>query len=399
MLDKAAAVPGDYGWVAPTYQVDQRGIDAFTQITGGALNICEIKGGGKVPQYASICGGKSRCHFLSAAKPDPIRGYGFLGLAVDDAPFIKKTTWEYIIRPTIAQTMGWAILVGTPKGRNWFHSEHIKGQSAEHPDYDSFHFASNESPFFHQSEWDLLKAEMPDDVFRQEYMAEFLEDSAGVFKGINNCHTTSGMHCTCKGSMVVGIDLAKHVDYTVLIAICPRCGSCREMMRFHRLNWPIMKQRIVEFVLRHNGRAIIDATGVGDPIYDDLRSAGLSIDPVKFTEQRKAELIQGLMVAIEQRHITWPADWEVLNDELRVFEYQIAPISRRISYNAPDGFHDDCVIALALATSGIGNFIRPRLSIADGGESLQQEIRQLDQEIMSNPNLSDEEKAELLNRE
>ena len=104
------------------------------------------------------------------------------------------------------------------------------------------------------------------------------------------------------------------------------------------------------------------------------------------------------MVAIEQRLVSWPAEWEVLTDELERYEYQIGPTGK-ISYNAPDGFHDDCVMALALAVSGIHGYIRPRLSIADGGESLQQEIRQLDQEIMSNPNLSDEEKAELLNRE
>ena len=61
-------------------------------------------------------------------------------------------------------------------------------------------------------------------------------------------------------------------------------------------------------------------------------------------------VLQRLVVAIEQRQIGWPAAWEVLTDELKRYEYQITP-SGNITYNAPSGYHDDCVIALALANS------------------------------------------------
>ena len=86
------------------------------------------------------------------------------------------------------------------------------------------------------------------------------------------------------------------------------------------------------------------------------------------TSQSKTELIQRLIVAIEQRQVSWPgtarefrsqksearmgmkvgSNWEVLTAELKRYEYTIMP-SGGISYNAPSGFHDDCVIALALA--------------------------------------------------
>ena len=365
-------------------------------ITSGNPAACEIKGGGSIPRYASIRGGYSKCHFLTADKPDPIRGYGFTGIVIDDAPFIKKTTWEYVIRPTLAQTMGWAALVGTPKGRNWFHEEDQKSKTQA--DHESFHFPSNENPYFPQSEWELLQNEMPADVFRQEYMAEFLEDSAGVFKGLTHCLNITGEFCKCGGHKIIGVDLAKHVDYTVLIAICPRCGCCSAFERFNRIDWPLQKARIADFAKKNKGRIIIDATGVGDPIYDDLRGAGIIIDPFKFTEQSKRQIVQGLMVAIEQRMVSWPAEWNILTEELERYEYQIGPTGK-MSYNAPDGFHDDCVMALALAVSGIHGYIRPRLSIADSGESLRQDIDQLDEEIKNNPNLTEEEKRELLKRD
>lgn len=58
----------------------------------------------------------------------------------------------------------------------------------------------------------------------------------------------------------------------------------------------------------------------------------------------------GKIVAVEQRQIGWPAAWSTLTDELKRYEYAITP-KGSITYNAPSGYHDDCVIALALANS------------------------------------------------
>jgi hypothetical protein len=59
-------------------------------------------------------------------------------------------------------------------------------------------------------------------------------------------------------------------------------------------------------------------------------------------------LIQRLIVAVEQQKVSWPAEWKVLTNEMQRYEYEITARGR-ISYNAPAGYHDDCVIALALA--------------------------------------------------
>ena len=51
----------------------------------------------------------------------------------------------------------------------------------------------------------------------------------------------------------------------------------------------------------------MDATGVGDPVFDDLRRALPHVEGFKITVQTKRELVQGLMVAVEQRRVAWPA--------------------------------------------------------------------------------------------
>lgn len=76
--------------------------------------------------------------------------------------------------------MGWATLISTPNGRGWFYDLHTRGRDPQETDYASFHFASNTNPYFPAQEWDEARRTLPHDVFRQEYMAEFLEDSAGI---------------------------------------------------------------------------------------------------------------------------------------------------------------------------------------------------------------------------
>jgi hypothetical protein len=438
LLDRGGCESGgDYGWVAPTYNVAERGVEAFRTIAEGFVRVV-----GRMPTRVEFEGnaGPVRIWFLSADNPDNIRGYGFRGIVVDEAAMIPKDVWHFVLRPTIAQTMGWAVFVSTPKGRNWFFDLFTRGMDALEPDYTSLSFPSNASPFFPESEWEDARRTLPEDVFRQEYMAEFLEDSAGVFRNVDGCLIweeedvgTTDVHglsriedgeekegffttTRCARSrkaeegggeagrgeespqrtqrtqrirdfrkdddvgwrrekvrdVVVGCDVAKHTDFTVLIAMDAATGRCFAMERFNHLDWPVQKERILSFARNVRGRLILDATGVGDPIYDDLKRVYPDVEGFKLTNASKTQLIQRLIVAVEQRKVCWPGtracgtvpgepacgrnfdgidgmgQWDVLTSELKRYEYAISPTGV-ITYNAPAGYHDDCVIALALA--------------------------------------------------
>ena len=371
---------GDYGWVAPTYNVAERGIEAFRDIADGFIQVC-----GRAPCRVEFKGpaGTVRVWFLSADNPDNIRGFGFQGLVIDEAASISRDVWHYVLRPTIAQTLGWAVFVSTPKGHNWFYDLYSRGIDPEEMDYASFSFPSKASPYFPAKEWEEAQRSLPEDVFRQEYQAEFLEDSAGVFKGIDGCLIleTGNSKLETPRQVVIGCDVAKHTDWTVLIAMDAESGRCFAMERFNQLDWPIQKERIVAFARKWRGRVILDATGIGDPIYDDLRRVLPDIEAFKLTAASKLALVQRLIVAVEQRQVCWPAgrvstarsakdtkvcdgkilatdgaevrgldagNWEMLTAEMKRYEYAISPTGG-ISYNAPAGYHDDCVIALALA--------------------------------------------------
>jgi len=378
---------GEFGWVAPTYNVAERGVEAFKTICGDVVTVI-----GRAPcrvEIPGVNGGPlSRVWFLSADNPDNIRGFGFRGLVIDEAASIPVDVWHYVLRPTIAQTLGWAVFVSTPKGRNWFYDLFTRGLDPSETDYASFRFPSNASPYFPAKEWEEAKRTLPADVFRQEYEAEFLEDSAGVFRNVEGCllRDEGGNLRPEEGgrSVVIGCDVAKHTDWTVLIAMDAETGRCFAMERFNHLDWPIQKERILGFVRKYRGRLILDASGVGDPIYDDLKQVCGDIEAFKFTAPSKTALVQRLIVAVEQRKVSWPAgsaprrneghegsfdgmnrmaNWDVLTSEMKRYEYQISP-SGGISYGSPSGYHDDCVMALALAnhrrweTETCGNMLR-----------------------------------------
>jgi hypothetical protein len=263
---------------------------------------------------------------------------------------VPPDVWNYILRPTIGQTMGWAVFISTPKGRNWFYDLFTRGEDPQEPDYAAFQFASSDSPYFPSLEWADAKRTLPADVFKQEYEAQFLEDSAGVFRNVSSCLFPE-RSLTLEdraGAVVIGCDVAKHTDFTVLVAMNQRTGRCFEMERFNQLDWPIQKDRILAFARKWQGRLILDATGVGDPIYDDLAWRTSNIEPFKFSSTSKVELVQRLIVAVEQQRVSWPAEWQALTNEMQRYEYEISARGR-LSYNAPSGFHDDCVMALALA--------------------------------------------------
>jgi hypothetical protein len=129
---------------------------------------------------------------------------------------------------------------------------------------------------------------------------------------------------------------------------CARVGGLARRCAWRRSCW--IGAAAIRFH-RLGGQLVMDATGVGDPVFDDLRREFPDTEGYRITAQSKRELVQGLMMAVEQRRVTWPAAWEVLTAEMRRYEYAAGP-SGQVTYSAPSGYHDDCVMALALAVWG-----------------------------------------------
>jgi len=118
------------------------------------------------------------------------------------------------------------------------------------------------------------------------------------------------------------------------------------------LDWTIQKSRIQEAAGKWNGaRVILDSTGLGDPIYDDLRLSGNTVKGVSLSGQEKHRLMVQLALALEKETVKFPNE-RVMVRELENCQRKALPQARYDHWEAPSGQHDDCVVALALMVDG-----------------------------------------------
>ncbi len=292
--------------------------------------------------------------FRSADTPESVEGFGYDKGFLNEAGIILRNSylWNNAIRPMLWEYKPRLVVGGTPKGKGLFHELAMRGQDPGQTDFEYFHFTSFDNPYL---DLEGLKQEivsMPDRVVQQEIYANFLEDTGVVFRGARQIATAEPHKPLTDHVYVMGVDLAKVQDWTVIAVYGRKTNAQVYQDRFKTIEWPFQKKKIVS-VARHYNNALVmlDATGVGDPIADDLMREGLAVEPIKLTNQSKKEIIEKLSIYIEQGKI------KILNipesiAEFEAFTYDVTN-SGKIVYNAPAGFHDDIIIAHGLAVWGL----------------------------------------------
>lgn len=117
----------------------------------------------------------------SLDNPDSMRGEWFDLVAIDEAARVSEEAWTDVIQPCLADYAGQAFLISTPKGRNWFWREFIAGQ--EDGKYiKSWTAPSSDNPMPSiRAAVEKAKQRVSDNTFRQEWMAEFVEDAMTYF--------------------------------------------------------------------------------------------------------------------------------------------------------------------------------------------------------------------------
>jgi phage FluMu gp28-like protein len=328
LIIKEALKGGNVAYITPTYGLAQVFFERLTKVLPFKSNISKLK---------IYCPNEGSIEFFTGERLDNLRGRKFHLVIIDEAAFIAdlEDGWNNSIRPTLTDYEGKAVFLSTPRGKNFFYSLFMKqGEN----DWQSFKFSTYDNPHINPREIDEARIQLPEVVFEQEYMANPSENSANPFGNafIKRCvKPISAQPIVC-----YGIDLAKSVDYTVIIGL-DKDGNVAYFDRF-QMDWHNTKETIKRLP---PAPIVVDSTGVGDPILEDLLREGVNIEGLKFTSQSKQQLMEGLASAIQQGRIGFPEG--VIVDELDVFEYQFT--AHGVRYSAPSGFHDDTVMALALA--------------------------------------------------
>ena len=115
-----------------------------------------------------------------ADNEDSLRGVGLDGVVLDEMASIKPDVWETVAQPMLADSKGWAIFIGTPKGYNHFYDLYEKAKVT--PQWEAFHFTTYDNSHISGEEIDTHKNQMTEDYFAQEYMADFRKFTGLVYK-------------------------------------------------------------------------------------------------------------------------------------------------------------------------------------------------------------------------
>jgi len=284
---------------------------------------------------------------------DNIVGTNPVGVVFSEYPLGRVEAWDYI-RPILRENKGWAIFDYTPRGMN--HGWKLLQQAKADEEWFYQVLTADDTNVLSREDLAAEQRQMPEDLFYQEYYCKFIEGAGRVFRNIDNCiyddryepEISKRFAIEPIRSYRLGVDLAKHQDFTVVTAIDLTTFKAFIAERFNQLDYSLQKARIKAQHYRFSKAEItIDSTGVGEPIYDDLNDAQIPIRAFKFTETSRRDLLTNLQLLLEQEIIKIPND-PLLIDELRSFQYELAD-SGRVKMVVPDGLHDDMVMSLALA--------------------------------------------------
>lgn len=335
------ALDGGYvGWFAPTYKIAGEAWREIVNRLGPAASKIsqddrrlELKSGGVIEVWTMDA-------------PDPARGRFYDLVVIDEAGIVKGllAIWQAAVRPTLTDRKGKALFLGTPKGRSGEYARLFANAERGEDGWGAIRAETLDNPWIDPEEIDLARKELPEEIFNQEYRGIPADDGGNPFglKAIQECL----MEISPLVPVIYGIDLARAADYTVCIGFDEYANVCR--VERWQASWMETRRKILSIV--GDTPCVVDATGVGDAIVEDLQTLGVNATAFKFTQPSKISLMQRLITAIQTRFIGLPREAGWLTGELEMFGYTYTP--NGVRYEAPPGMHDDGVMALGLALYG-----------------------------------------------
>lgn len=308
----------------------------------------------------------SSIQFFHGQQPESLEGEATAGNVLDEAAKMKEAVYSST-KTTTTVTAGPILMLSTPKGKNsWFYRKCMEAKEemirakfeGRRPTKIYIHAPSWTNPSVSMDVVNDARKTLPDRLFRQYYMAEFISDGS-VFTNVHTCFITDYLDFSDQfmwladkvdeQPVVIGVDWARNIDYTVFTAINAKTRRMIGMWRMRGISYPAQVQRLKAFAARFESCETVwhDKTGVGIALDDMLHGTELPFHGVTFTNASKNELMVKLMLAFEEGSIGIPHINYIVN-ELNDIEVKTT-LTGLPTYSAPDGSTDDIVMSLALA--------------------------------------------------
>ena len=164
-----------FAYIAPTYGQAKRiawdYLLEFTRPLGAVPNIAELRvdfWGRRISLYGSD-------------NPDSLRGQFFDGVCIDEVGDQNPKIWNEIIRPALSDRLGWALFIGTPKGRN--HFSELRDRAEKEPGWKLLEFRADQTGIIPEEELWAARKEMGENKYAQEFLCSFNSAIEGSYYG------------------------------------------------------------------------------------------------------------------------------------------------------------------------------------------------------------------------
>jgi len=360
---------GLFRWVAPIYSQAKIGFKYAKTIL--PPHLIDINNGNLT---LKINEKNTSIEFRSGKYPEDLEGEACHGYCLDECAKMTEQVYDSA-KTTTTITRGIMVAFSTPRGKNWFYNkcmsakEEMEWSLANNiqPSKIFLTAPSSANPYVTKEAIEEARRNTPERLFRQYYLAEFIDQGA-VFVGYRDCINEPDKYIDTqnywlekdidKCDIVIGVDWAKHTDYTVFVAIDYKHKPVKVIgyMRFHGISYMQAVKELYLFAKKFKSVSTVwhDKTGVGEALDDMLCNIDLPFHGVTFSNSSKSSLINTLGLTFEKKDIIIPNLSEMLR-ELDVYEVDVSETGM-MRYNAPPGFHDDIVISLALANAASREF-------------------------------------------
>lgn len=302
--------------------------------------------------------------FKSAEQRDNLRGFTVTGiLVVDECAFIQDDIFD-ILQPTTDVHSAPILLISTPKlKQGFFYRYYSAGLAEDNPGIVSIDFNQFDTSFLlPKDKLEQYRTMMPKAQFTTEYLGNFLDSDSILFSNINECVSTPTQGWN---ELYVGIDWGSGAggDYTSVCGFNER----KEMVFIDYFNdkSTFEQARYIADLLALNGgkvkNVLAESNSIGTPMIallkDELdkrnkRDISHLVTPFVTTNSEKVRLVNQLQVALEQKAVTLLDDRGLLV-QLSAYEATYNPKTNNVSYNAPQGLHDDNCISTMLALDAL----------------------------------------------
>ena len=285
--------------------------------------------------------------FKSSEQNDSVRGLTVSNVLIFDETAFQPDEFIYTALPLARVHKAPTIFISTP-----LFAEGFFWDSTNSKDIRCFNWSQYRNEIYTPEEWDMYQRLYSKNKFRSEIMGEFIHSDGLLFNNIQECVGLAGE----SSKLYLGIDFSavEGNDYTALSVLNERCEVVdiwytNKMTPTERVDW------LANIINKYDGvqKILAETNSIGN-VYIDLlkKKSKYPITGFTTTNSSKQDLVNMLQLCLDNKDIKLKDDKELLK-ELQAYQATVNTNTKKVSYNAANGFNDDLVMALMLSLKAL----------------------------------------------